>query len=226
MRWTSLIVPVLASLTTTSTPTSSCCPTRPTVGISPPAPRARRSTDRCSAAPPRWPPTGSASPAGAVWNSTSSARRAPSSQHCRPRPGDPSPSTVPSTSPASTRPTRGPHRCRPPMPSSSRCCRLTSRTMDLTEARRIVGGGAGLDNEDRFRQLDRFATRHRRRHGCHPGDHRPRVGPPRPADRHHRRRRRPRAVRLVRGQRCGAAHERARPSPITSSASTPTRTAR
>jgi electron transfer flavoprotein alpha subunit len=32
-------------------------------------------------------------------------------------------------------------------------------TMDLTEARRIVGGGAGLDSEERFRQLDRFAAR-------------------------------------------------------------------
>ena len=32
------------------------------------------------------------------------------------------------------------------------------RTMDLTEARRIVGGGAGLDSEERFRELDRFAT--------------------------------------------------------------------
>jgi electron transfer flavoprotein alpha subunit len=31
-------------------------------------------------------------------------------------------------------------------------------TMDLTEARRIVGGGAGLADEDRFRGLDRFAT--------------------------------------------------------------------
>jgi electron transfer flavoprotein alpha subunit len=31
-------------------------------------------------------------------------------------------------------------------------------TMDLTEARRIVGGGAGLDSEERFRQLDRFAA--------------------------------------------------------------------
>lgn len=31
-------------------------------------------------------------------------------------------------------------------------------TMDLTEARRIVGGGAGLADEDRFRRLDRFAT--------------------------------------------------------------------
>jgi len=30
-------------------------------------------------------------------------------------------------------------------------------TMDLAEARRIVGGGAGLDSEDRFRDLDRFA---------------------------------------------------------------------
>ena len=32
-------------------------------------------------------------------------------------------------------------------------------TMDLTEAQRIVGGGAGLDSEERFRQLDRFAAR-------------------------------------------------------------------
>jgi len=31
-------------------------------------------------------------------------------------------------------------------------------TMDLTEAQRIVGGGAGLDSEERFRQLDRFAA--------------------------------------------------------------------
>ncbi|HUS43427.1 MAG TPA: mycofactocin-associated electron transfer flavoprotein alpha subunit [Ilumatobacteraceae bacterium] len=31
------------------------------------------------------------------------------------------------------------------------------RTMDLTEASRIVGGGAGLDSHDRFVQLDRFA---------------------------------------------------------------------
>jgi electron transfer flavoprotein alpha subunit len=32
------------------------------------------------------------------------------------------------------------------------------RTMDLAEARRIVGGGAGLDGAERFDQLDRFAT--------------------------------------------------------------------
>jgi electron transfer flavoprotein alpha subunit len=31
-------------------------------------------------------------------------------------------------------------------------------TMDLTEANRIVGGGAGLDSNDRFTQLDRFAV--------------------------------------------------------------------
>ena len=32
------------------------------------------------------------------------------------------------------------------------------RTMDLSEARRIVGGGAGLDSEERFAQLDAFAA--------------------------------------------------------------------
>jgi electron transfer flavoprotein alpha subunit len=31
-------------------------------------------------------------------------------------------------------------------------------TMDLAEAARIVGGGAGLDSEERFGQLDRFAA--------------------------------------------------------------------
>jgi electron transfer flavoprotein alpha subunit len=31
-------------------------------------------------------------------------------------------------------------------------------TMDLTEAQRIVGGGAGLDGEERFARLDRFAV--------------------------------------------------------------------
>jgi electron transfer flavoprotein alpha subunit len=31
-------------------------------------------------------------------------------------------------------------------------------TMDLTEANRIVGGGAGLESNDRFTQLDRFAV--------------------------------------------------------------------
>ena len=31
-------------------------------------------------------------------------------------------------------------------------------TMDLTEASRIVGGGAGLESNDRFDQLDRFAA--------------------------------------------------------------------
>ncbi len=31
------------------------------------------------------------------------------------------------------------------------------QTMDLTEASRIVGGGAGLDSNDRFDRLDRFA---------------------------------------------------------------------
>jgi len=31
-------------------------------------------------------------------------------------------------------------------------------TMDLTEASRIVGGGAGLDSNERFDQLDRFAV--------------------------------------------------------------------
>jgi electron transfer flavoprotein alpha subunit len=33
------------------------------------------------------------------------------------------------------------------------------RTMDLSEARRIVGGGAGLESETRFEQLDAFAGR-------------------------------------------------------------------
>lgn len=33
------------------------------------------------------------------------------------------------------------------------------RTMDLSEARRIVGGGAGLESEARFDQLDTFAER-------------------------------------------------------------------
>jgi electron transfer flavoprotein alpha subunit len=33
------------------------------------------------------------------------------------------------------------------------------RTMDLAEARRIVGGGAGLESEARFEQLDTFAGR-------------------------------------------------------------------
>jgi electron transfer flavoprotein alpha subunit len=33
------------------------------------------------------------------------------------------------------------------------------RTMDLTEAARIVGGGAGLDTDARFRQLDELAGR-------------------------------------------------------------------
>jgi electron transfer flavoprotein alpha subunit len=32
------------------------------------------------------------------------------------------------------------------------------QTMDLTEASRIVGGGAGLESNDRFAQLDRFAV--------------------------------------------------------------------
>ncbi len=32
------------------------------------------------------------------------------------------------------------------------------QTMDLTEASRIIGGGAGLDSIERFEQLDRFAT--------------------------------------------------------------------
>jgi electron transfer flavoprotein alpha subunit len=32
------------------------------------------------------------------------------------------------------------------------------QTMDLSEARRIVGGGAGLNAEDKFRQLECFAT--------------------------------------------------------------------
>ena len=85
------------------------------------------------------------------------------------------------------------------------------RTMDLAEARRIVGGGAGLDSAERFAQL---------------ADVRPaRIGgvmgatrvitdrgwvEPRPPDRHHRRGRRPDAVRGVRGERRGAAHQRAR----------------
>ena len=32
------------------------------------------------------------------------------------------------------------------------------QTMDLTEASRIVGGGAGLESDERFTQLDRFAV--------------------------------------------------------------------
>ena len=84
------------------------------------------------------------------------------------------------------------------------------RTMDLSEARRIVGGGAGLDSEERFAQLDAFAA-------CIDGV----MGATRViTDRgwvHHDRqigttgrRRRPHAVPVVRGQRSGAAHQRAR----------------
>ena len=42
------------------------------------------------------------------------------------------------------------------------------RTMDLAEARHIVGGGAGLDSAERFGQLAEFARAHRWRDGGHP----------------------------------------------------------
>ncbi len=50
----------------------------------------------------------------------------------------------------------------------------------------------------------------RRCDGGDPRDHRSRLGQPRPSDRHHRCRRRPDAVRVVRRERRGPAHERAR----------------
>ncbi len=84
------------------------------------------------------------------------------------------------------------------------------RTMDLAEARHIVGGGAGLDSAERFTATRHdFARTHRRCDGRHPRDHRPRLGQPRPSDRYHRCRRRPDPVRVVRRERCRAAHERA-----------------
>ena len=83
------------------------------------------------------------------------------------------------------------------------------RTMDLAEARHIVGGGAGLDSAERFTQLARVRPGHRRCDGGHPRDHRSRLGQPRPSDRYHRCGRRPDPVRVVRCERCGAAHERA-----------------
>jgi electron transfer flavoprotein alpha subunit len=63
--------------------------------------------------------------------------------------------------------------------------------MDLSEATRIVGGGAGLDSATGSRQLDRFAADRRRRDGGHPGHHRSQLGRARTPDRHHRRGRRP-----------------------------------
>ena len=41
--------------------------------------------------------------------------------------------------------------------------------MDLAEAPRIVGGGAGLDGAERFAQLGRRRRGARRLHGRHPG---------------------------------------------------------
>ena len=84
------------------------------------------------------------------------------------------------------------------------------RTMDLTEAATIVGGGAGLDSEERFAELDSFAER---------------IGGVMGATRvitdrgwvHHDRQIGttgvvvdPDAVPVVRRQRCRAAHQRAR----------------
>ena len=49
-------------------------------------------------------------------------------------------------------------------------------TMDLAEAPRIVGGGAGLDGPERFAQLERRRRRARCVAGCDPRHHRPRLG--------------------------------------------------
>ena len=100
-------------------------------------------------------------------------------------------------------------------------------TMDLAEAPRIVGGGAGLDGRGALR---RSSARSPTALGASVGATRVVTDrgwvPPRAPDRHDRRRRRPRALPRLRHQRRGAAHQRARRSPTTSSASTPTRTAR
>ena len=71
--------------------------------------------------------------------------------------------------------------------------RPTSATMDLAEAPRIVGGGAGLDGAGALRASSpRVGAALGAVDGRDPRDHRPRLGRPRTPDRHHRRRRRPR----------------------------------
>ena len=83
-------------------------------------------------------------------------------------------------------------------------------TMDLAEAPRIVGGGAGLDGASPLRPARRRRRGARRVDGRDPRHHRPRLGRPRAPDRHDRRRRRPRPVPRVRHQRRRPAHRRPR----------------
>ena len=111
-------------------------------------------------------------------------------------------------------------------PTIERVLPADAATIDLSEAPRIVAGGAGLDDSRTVRATrgpgNSTASQRRR----DPRRHRPRLGRSRATDRHDRGDGRPAVLHRLRDQRGRAAHQRARASAITSSASTPTRTVR
>ena len=174
-----------------------------------------RSAGRCWPARSRCTATGAVAwPAGAGWPSRTSpstgrfvATLQPGVRGVERRPMAPSP-TVRA---ASTRRRRAPTVARrrrrvevlPPDPA----------TMDLAEAPRIVAGGAGLDSAAAVRPARPTWPRAL---GASLGATRVVTDAgwvrARAPDRHHRRRRRPRAVPGLRDQRRGAAHQRPRPA--------------
>ena len=91
---------------------------------------------------------------------------------------------------------------------------------------RIVGGGAGLDGADRFAQLAGVASALDAAMGATRVDHRPRLGRPRAPDRHHRRGRRSRSCTSRSASAAPCSTPPGSATRTTSSASTPTRTAR
>ncbi len=68
--------------------------------------------------------------------------------------------TAPSVNPVDVRPNPGPNTAPDATTHDARVVEVLPpdvQTMDLSEAHRIVGGGAGLQSADRFAQLERFA---------------------------------------------------------------------
>ena len=97
-------------------------------------------------------------------------------------------------------------------PTIERLLPPDAATIDLSEADRIVAGGAGLDDPRRFEQLAALGAAMRASVGATRVDDRSGLGCARAPDRHHRRDRGPEVVRRVRDQRSRAAHHRARPA--------------
>ena len=207
-----------------STTTSSCCPPHPTAATSPRA-WPTGSAAACSPAPSRVTPNGSASPAPAASTCTTVAVHEPVVVTLQPgvrgverRPDAPPPTVTAVAVDAAAGDGHDPALVEVLPPDVT--------TMDLAEAGRIVGGGAGLDDAARFAQLDHGRRRARRGDGRDARDHRPRLGRPRAPDRHDRRRRRPRRSTSRSGSAAPCSTPPASARRPTSSASTPTRTAR